>query len=124
MPEDKYAKVSAYLEVPVVGARDYVHTHKTPYYFRTMDIAVKNIDKYYNTIWSTIYKSIGVPYFGEVKLFLKEFIDKCKNHPNDPQKIPTEINNNIKIFPYKNIYAQVVMIHCKITVQKGKTGKP
>ena len=44
----------------------------------TMDIDVKNIDKNDNNTWRTIYKSIDLPYFGEVKLFPKACLDKCK----------------------------------------------
>ena len=41
-----------------------------------MDIDVKNIDKNDKNTWSSIYKAIDAPDFGEVKQFTKLFLDK------------------------------------------------
>ena len=95
MPEYQYAESNTHPEVPVLGARDELNIQKIPEYIRRMDIYVKNIDKNYKNTWRTISKAIDVPYFGEVKLFTKEFLDQCKNHLNEPQNIPTEIKKNI-----------------------------
>ena len=43
-----------------------------------------------------IYKEIDTPYFGEVKLFTKAFLDHYKNSPNDPQNITIKTKKNIK----------------------------
>ena len=63
---------------------------------REMDLDVANIDKNKNKSLRIIYNAIDVSYFGEVKLFPKWFINHYKKHPNEPQNIPTDINNNIK----------------------------
>ena len=60
-----------------------------------MDIDVNNIDTIYKNIWRNIYEEIDVNYFGEVKMFPKSFLDNCKNHPDDPQNIPTDIKIDI-----------------------------
>ena len=80
----------------VGGDKYYVNTQKTQWYVSKFYIDVKNIDKNDKNIWRTIYEAIYAPYFEEVKLFSKEFIDHCKNRPNEPQNIPTVINKNIK----------------------------
>ena len=49
-----------------------------------MDIDSKIIDKLFKNTWRTIYDSIDEPYFREAKLFSKENLDHCKNHPNEP----------------------------------------
>ena len=55
-----------------------------------MDLDVKNVDKNNKNAWRTIYEAIYAHSFGQVKLFPKLFLDHYKNHPNDPQNIPTE----------------------------------
>ena len=60
-----------------------------------MDIDVKKIDTNDKNSWRTIYEEIYVPYFGQGKLFPKPFIDKFKMYPNEPQKIPNQIKNNV-----------------------------
>ena len=57
---------------------------------------VENIDKNDKNTQRTVYKAIDAPYFGEAKIFSKVFPVKFKDHPNEPQNIPSEINNNIK----------------------------
>ena len=37
----------------------------------------------------------GGPYTRQARLFPINFIDHFKEHPNEPQNIPTEINNNV-----------------------------
>ena len=39
-----------------------------------MDLDIKNIDKYYKNTW----RKIDELYFGEVKLFPREFLEHCK----------------------------------------------
>ena len=60
-----------------------------------MDLDVSNIDKNDNNTRRNIYKAIGEGYFVKVKLFPRAFINICKNHSNEPQKIPTDIKKNI-----------------------------
>ena len=69
-----------------VGDTDNGNTENTPDYCRTVYLDVKNIDKNDKNTWTTIYAAIYAPYFGEVKLFPKEFLDQFKKDPNDPQK--------------------------------------
>ena len=71
------------------------NTQKTSDCDTTMGLYVANIDKNDNNIWMTIYEAIYEGYFFKVKLFPREFINICKNNPNEPQNIPTDINNNI-----------------------------
>ena len=78
-PEDQDAEASANLKVPYYGAIDDGNKNKTKEYFMPMDIDVKNIDKNNKNIWRTIYEAIGAPYFGEVKIYFKEFLAKCKS---------------------------------------------
>ena len=66
-------------------------------FFRNMDIDIKNINKNDKNTWRTIYEEICEPYFGEVKLFPKAFIEHCKKHLNGSRNIPYEINKSIKI---------------------------
>ena len=68
--------------MPVSRAREDGNTHKTPEYVRTMDIDVENINKNDKNRWRNIYEAIDAPYFGEVKLFPKEFLDPYKENPN------------------------------------------
>ena len=82
--------------MPSAGDRDNGNINKTPYYLMKIDIDVENINKNDNNTWRNIYKSINAHYFREVKLFTSLFIDHCKNHPNYPQNIPSEIKRKIK----------------------------
>ena len=82
--------------MPVSGARYGKNTQKTTDYIMTMNVDVENIDRNDKNTRITIYKSINAYYFGEVIISTKSFLYHCKNHPNDPQKNPNEINNNIK----------------------------
>ena len=105
-------------EVPVIGAIDEVNTQKTPKYDTIIDLDVAIINKNDKNKWRTIYKAIDEPYFGEFKLFPREFINICKKYPNDPQKHSSGINKNLKIALDGSLYAHVVRICCTIMVQK------
>ena len=88
-----------------------------------MDLYVKNIDKNKKKTWRTIYKAIGEGYFVKVKLFTREYFNLCKNHPNEPQNIPTDIKKNIKTISLEDsLHDQVVSIRCKSIVLKKDTG--
>ena len=52
----------------------------------------------------TIYEAICAPYFGEVKLLIRSFINQCKKHPNEPQNIPDDIKKNIRKLHNKRFY--------------------
>ena len=58
--------------------------HVIPSSLNTMEIYMESIDKYDKKTWRTIYKSIEELYFGEVKLFPKYFLGRCKKNPNAP----------------------------------------
>ena len=104
VPKYKDTEASDNPEVPVSGSKYGRKTHKTPEYFRTMDIYVKNIGKNDKNTWKNIYKEIDAPYIGGVKNFPKMFLDQCKNYPNEPHKIPSETKNNIKNISLKKVY--------------------
>ena len=78
------------------GDRDYENTHTTSEFDTKIDLYFSNIDKNDKNTWRTIYKAIVERYFGDAKLLPRAFIYLCKNNPNDPQKIPTDINKNKK----------------------------
>ena len=87
-------EVSEDHEVLGAGARDEVYTQETSEYDTKMDLDVANIDKSEKKACMTIYKVIDDSYFSQVKLFPISITNFCKNHPNEPQNIPTDINNN------------------------------
>ena len=60
-----------------------------------MYLDVQNFDKNDKNTRRTIYEEIDELYFGEVKIFYKEFLDHCKNNTNTPQNIPSRIKNNV-----------------------------
>ena len=63
------------------------------------------------------------PILENLNYFLKRLLSTEKNQ-NEPQKIPSEIKNNIKIIVLEeSVYAQVVIIRRKIMVNKGKKEK-
>ena len=68
--------------MPSAGDRDNGNINKTPYYLMKIDIDVENINKNDKNRWRNIYEPIYAPYFGEVKLFPKEFLDPYKENPN------------------------------------------
>ena len=106
------------------GDRYEGNTQKASYYDTTLDLDVANIDKNYKNKWRTIYKAICECYFGEIKLFIRAFINICKKHPNDPQNIPTDIkNNSFLIALQESLYEQVLSIRPKSMIQKKGTGK-
>ena len=46
-----------------------------------------------------------------VKFFPREFLNQCKNNPNEPQNIPNEVKALFKKYGFVNgLNAQVVMI--------------
>ena len=100
-PEDLDSYSSFLPEVPkdneVIGAgsRYEENIHKTSDYNTTMDLDVANIDKNDNNTWRTTHKEIYEGYFVKVKLFPREFINICKNYPNETQNIPTDTKKNI-----------------------------
>ena len=71
-------QVNGYHEVSVEGARYKGNTQKTPDYFKTMDLDVKNIDIKDKNKWVNIYMGIYSPYFGDVKLFPKKLLIPVK----------------------------------------------
>ena len=77
------------------GARDEENTQKTSDYDMIMDLDVTNIDKNENFTWRTIYEEIDEGYFINITIFSRAFISICKKHPNESQKIPTDIKKNI-----------------------------
>ena len=54
-------------------------THRTPEYFKTMEIYQENIDKDDNKTWMNLISKELICH--------KEFLDNCTNIPNEPQNI-------------------------------------
>ena len=52
--------------------------------------------------------------FVEMNISPQTFLDLCKNNPNQPQFLPSEVKVFLKIMATgQGLYAQVVMIHRK-----------
>ena len=87
-PESIDVEASVHSEAPVEGTKDFKNPQRKSEFNTTMDLNVKKIDKNDNNTWEKIYEKTDEPYFGEVKLFSKEFLDHIKRNPNTPQNIP------------------------------------
>ena len=68
-----------------------------------MDINVENIDENDKKTHRAIYEVIDEPYFGEVIIFLKLFLDHCKKHPNKLQNIHLKPRRMLKPSPEKKL---------------------
>ena len=56
-------------------------------------------------IWRPIYEVIHASFFEETNIFPKPFLELCKNNPNQPQFIPSDV----KIVLKKNGYGTRVI---------------
>ena len=65
-------------------------------YQETMNLDIENIAITNQQIWKSIYEVIHDDYFKVVKLFPSEFLNQCKNNPNEPQNIPNEVKSSLK----------------------------
>ena len=69
--------------------------HKIVEYQETMKVDVKNIPKNKN-IWRPIYEVIDASSFEETDIFAQAFLDLCKNSPNQPQFLLSEVKVVLK----------------------------
>ena len=46
--------------------------------------------------WGKIYEVIDTSFFAATRIFLSEFSDECKNYPNKPQFLPSEVKMDLK----------------------------
>ena len=76
-PGDLDSEASSPPGVPVSSSIDDGNTHKTNEYLMTIDIDVKNINKYDKNAGRKIYEAIYELYFGKVRLFPKYFLYYC-----------------------------------------------
>ena len=58
-------------------------------YQETMMVDVENIPKNKKNIQRPIYELIHAPFFDKTNILPPEFLDKCKNNPNEPQFLPS-----------------------------------
>ena len=69
-------------------------------------------------------KLLIIHIFSATKLFLTESLDQCRNNPNNPQNITSEIKAALKNMALEQeFYAQVVMIRQKESDNKKEKEK-
>ena len=78
-----------------------------------MNVDIGNIASKKQPFWRSIYKVIDYSYFEVVKLFPTEFLNQCKNNPNEHQNIPSEFKADLKMAMKQGFYAQLLMIRRK-----------
>ena len=65
-------------------------------YQETMNVDIENIVSKKQPFWRSIYEIIDDSYFEVVKLFPTTFLNQCRNDPNEPQNIPSEVKEAFK----------------------------
>ena len=86
-----------------------------------MNEYIETIDKNENskkivqkTKWRPIYEVIDKDYIKISNIFPDDFITKCKQCPNEPQNISSDVKNNIKRMAMEqSLYSQVIMFRRK-----------
>ena len=61
-----------------------------------MNVDIRNISSKKQPSWKPINEVIYYSYFAETKRFQKEFLNQCRNIPNEPQYIPNKIKAALK----------------------------
>ena len=56
-----------------------------------MNVYIENTSSLKTLFWRSIYEVIDDSYFGVTKLFPTTFLKQCRNNPNEPQNIPSEV---------------------------------
>ena len=56
-----------------------------------MNVGIENISSKKQPFWRPIYEVIENSYFEETKLFPTNFLNQCRNNPNEPHNISNEI---------------------------------
>ena len=76
-----------------------------------MNEDIETIDKNDNskqivqkTKWGPIYEVIDEDYDKNSNIFPDAFITKCNRCPNEPQKISSDVKNNIKLWQWNKVY--------------------
>ena len=76
-----------------------------------MNEDIKTIDKNENsktivqkTKWRPIYEVIDEDYIKKSHIFPDDFITQCKQCPNEPQNISSDVKNNIKRMAIETVY--------------------
>ena len=60
-------------------------------YHETLNVDIKNIASKKQPFWRSIYEVIDDSYFEATRLFPSTFLNQCRNNPNEPHNIPSEI---------------------------------
>ena len=72
----------------------------------------------------SIYKFIDSLYSAATNIFPKEFLDQCRNNPNNPQNIPSGVKAAlVKMALEQGLYAKVFMIRRKFSDNKKEKKK-
>ena len=74
--------------------------NKTLEYQETINVDIENIASKKQPFWRTIYEVIDYSYFEIVKLCPTTFLNQCKNNPNEPQNIPSEVKASFQKYPW------------------------
>ena len=93
----------------------------TEAYKEKMNEDIKTIAKNENskktvqrTKWRPIYEVIDEDYIKNSHIFPDDFTTKCKQCPNKPQNISSDVKNNMKRMAMEqSLYAQVIMFRRK-----------
>ena len=82
-----------------------------------------NVENYKNPL-NIIYEAIGENYFKEGKNFTDEFLQMCRNNTNEPQRIPHNLKNKVKINDTKNrFYNKLCLYDARLWNNKDKIFK-
>ena len=99
----------------------------TEAYKEKMNEDIETIDKNDNrtvvqrTKWRPMYEVIDEYYIKSFNIFPDDFITKCKQFPNGPQTISSDVKNNIKRMEMEqSLYAQVIMFRRKDLILDAK----
>ena len=60
-------------------------------YQETRNVDIENISSKKQPFWRSIYEVIENSYFEETTLFRTNNLNQCRNNPNEPQNIPSEV---------------------------------
>ena len=61
-----------------------------------MNVDIENISSKKQPFWRSIYEVIKNSYFEDTILFPTKNLNQCRNIPNEPQNIPSEVKAALK----------------------------
>ena len=82
-------------------------------YQEITNLYIEKIASTNQQLWRSIYEVIDDSYFKVVKLFPTEFLDKCKNIPNQPQNISSEVKAAFFKWLWKMVFMHKWLLYAK-----------